>query len=171
MNMAESIETKQYLTFKLDEEMFALDVFQVREVLDLSTITKVPQAPDFMLGVINIRGSVVPVVDLKLKFNLPKTEKTINTRIVVMEIVIDGETMTIGTLADSVHEVIDLDSSQIEPAPTIGSKWRTEFIKGIGRRDEVFIIILDINQVFSADELTKVSERDALTSAPEEAGK
>lgn len=149
-------ETTQHLTFRLDDEVFALDVAQVREVLDLSPITKVPRAPEFMRGVINVRGSVVPVVDLRLKFGLPKTENSKDTRIVVMELSLDGETVVLGTLADSVHEVINIEPEQIEEPPKIGTRWRTEFIKGIGKRDEQFIIILDVDLVFSTDELALV---------------
>lgn len=156
MSKTSITETTQHLTFRLDDEVFALDVAQVREVLDLSPITKVPRAPEFMRGVINVRGSVVPVVDLRLKFGLPKTENSKDTRIVVMELSLDGETAILGTLADSVHEVIDLEPEQIEEPPRIGTRWRTEFIKGIGKRDEQFIIILDVDRVFSSDELALV---------------
>jgi purine-binding chemotaxis protein CheW len=147
-------EENQYLTFRLGDEMFALDVSQVREVLDISTITKMPRAPDFMRGVINVRGSVVPVIDLRRKFGLSKTEKTVDTRIVVMELDMDGEQTVFGAMADSVHEVMELEEGQIEEPPRIGSRWRTEFIKGIGKRNDEFIIILDIDRVFSSDELT-----------------
>jgi purine-binding chemotaxis protein CheW len=153
MNTSGKMETGQYLTFKLGDEVFALNVAQVREVLDLTAITKVPGTPDFMRGVINVRGSVVPVMDLRLKFGLSRTENTLDTRIIVMELTLGGEVVVLGTLADSVNEVIDLESAQIEPPPKIGMRWRTEFIKGIGKRDELFIIILDIDRVFSTDEL------------------
>jgi len=146
-------EAGQYLTFKLGEEIFALNVGQVREVLDLTAITKVPGTPDFMRGVINVRGSVVPVMDLRLKFGLSRTENTLDTRIIVMELSLEGEVVVLGTLADSVNEVIDLEPNQIEPPPKIGMRWRTEFIKGIGKRNDLFIIILDIDRVFSTDEL------------------
>ncbi len=148
--------TSQYLTFKLESEVFALDVTQVREVLDLTPITKVPRSPDFMRGVINVRGSVVPVVDLRLKFGLSQVEKTLDTRIVVMEISLDGEITVLGAIADSVHEVIELEPGQIEKPPKIGSRWRTDFIKGIGKRDDQFIIILEIDRIFSTDELALV---------------
>src|SRR5512137_2521407 len=93
-------ETTQYLTFKLDEEVFALDVAKVREILDFTTVTRVPQTPDFMRGVINLRGSVVPVMDLRLKFGMSATEKTVNTCVIVVEMVMEGETMVLGVLAD-----------------------------------------------------------------------
>ena len=161
MNESDVIDTGQYLTFILGDEVFALDVAQVREVLDLTTITKVPRSPEFMRGVINVRGSVVPVVDLRLKFGLPQAENTMNTRIIVMEIALDGETTVLGAIADSVQEVIELDPGLIEQPPRIGSRWRTEFIKGIGKRDGGFIIILDIDRIFSTDELALVDEADA----------
>lgn len=156
MNETGITETSRYLTFKLEDEVFALDVGQVREVLDLSPITKVPKSPDFLSGVINVRGSVVPVVNLRLKFGMPKIETTLDTRIVVMELDLEGETVIVGAIADSVHEVMELEPGQIEPPPKIGSRWRTEFIKGIGKRDEQFIIILDIDRIFSSDELALV---------------
>ncbi|MBT8339025.1 MAG: chemotaxis protein CheW [Desulfatitalea sp.] len=149
----------QYLTFKLGEEMFALDVAQVREILDVTTITKVPRSPDFMRGVINVRGSIVPVVDLRLKFGLPVVERTVDTRIVVMEIHMDGDMNIVGALADAVHDVLDMDTTDIEAAPKLGAKWNTEFIKGIGKLDERFIIILDVDRVFSSGELALVSEK------------
>jgi purine-binding chemotaxis protein CheW len=151
-------ETTQYLTFKLGDEIFALDVAKVREILDFTTVTKVPQTPDFMRGVINLRGSVVPVVDMRLKFGMSGTEKTVNTCIVVVEVSLDGENIILGALADSVQEVIDLEPDQIEPAPRIGTGLRTEFIRGMGKSDSRFIMILDIDRVFSAGELSTVQE-------------
>ena len=154
MSESSHMELNQFLTFKLDEEVFALDIGKVREVLDFTTVTKVPQTPDFMRGVINLRGNVVPVVDLRLKFALPKTEKTINTCIIITEVEVEGETLVLGAMVDSVQEVLDLEPEQIEPAPRIGTKLNTDFIRGMGKRDGEFIIILDIDFVFSADELT-----------------
>ncbi len=152
---------QQYLTFRLGEEMFALDVAQVREILDVTTITRVPRAPAFMRGVLNVRGSVVPVVDLRLKFEMSAAERTVHTRIVVMEIDLAGESTVIGALADSVHNVMEIDADRIEAAPRIGAKWNSEFIKGIGKHNEQFIIILDVNRIFSADELALVSQSEA----------
>jgi purine-binding chemotaxis protein CheW len=143
-------ETAQYITFKLGDEVFAINVAQVREVLELPQITKVPTAPDYMRGVVNVRGKAVPVVDLRLKFGLPATCDTINSRIVVLELELDGETTVIGGIADSVHEVIELEAGQINPPPRIAMRWRTELIQGMGRRGDEFIIILDINRVFAS---------------------
>ncbi|MBN2654059.1 MAG: chemotaxis protein CheW [Nitrospirae bacterium] len=149
-------ETTQYLTFKLDEEIFSVDISKVREVLDFTTVTKVPQTPDFMRGVINLRGSVVPVVDLRLKFGMSRTEKTVNTCVIIVEINIEGEVTVLGALADSVQEVIDLEPDQIEPAPKIGTRLRTDFITGMGKRDNQFIMILDIDKIFSSEEIAVV---------------
>ena len=161
MSIAEMTETTQYLTYKLGAEVFALDISKVREVLDFTTVTKVPRTPDFMRGVINLRGSVVPVVDLRLKFGMSATEKTVNTCVIIVEVAVDGETTVLGALADSVQEVIDLAQGQIEPAPKIGTKLNTDFIKGMGKQDERFIIILDIDKVFSVDELSVVQNIQA----------
>ncbi len=143
----------QFLTFSLDDEIFALDIGKVREVLDFTTVTKVPKTPDFMRGVINLRGSVVPVVDMRLKFGLTATEKCVNTCIVITEIEMNGDTTVVGALADSVQEVLDLEPEQIEPPPKIGTRLDTEFIRGMGKRDEQFVIILEIDRVFSSEEL------------------
>lgn len=161
MSVDNMTETTQYLTFKLDDEVFALDISQVREVLDFTAITKVPRTPDFMRGVINLRGSVVPVVDMRLKFDMSKTEQTVNTCIIIVEINIENERIVLGALADSVQEVIELGPGQIEPAPRIGTRLHTEFIKGMGKRDESFIIILDIDRIFSIDELATVGVAEA----------
>jgi len=156
MAVATITETTQFLTFKLADEVFALDISKVREVLDFTTVTKVPRTPEFMRGVINLRGSVVPVVDLRLKFGMTRTENSVNTCIIITEVTVDGDTAVLGALADSVQEVLDLDAEHIAPPPKIGTKLRTEFIEGMGKRDDQFIIILDIDKVFSADELAMV---------------
>lgn len=153
MSETEIIESNQYLTFKLDQEIFSLAISQVREVLDFTEVTKVPRMPEFMRGVINLRGGVVPVVDLRLKFGLTSTDRTVDTCIIIMEIDIEGETTLIGALADSVQEVMTLEPENIEPPPRIGTRLNTEFIKGMGKKNDNFIIILDIDNVFSSDEL------------------
>jgi purine-binding chemotaxis protein CheW len=150
--------TSQYLTFTLADEQYAVQVYDVKEVLEYTTVTRVPRTQEFMRGVINLRGSVVPVIDLRLKFGMGETEKTIDTSIIVMEVEINGDKVTVGTLADSVQEVINLDEDQIEPSPQIGTRINTDFIKGIGKQDERFIIILDIDRVFSEEELSMVVE-------------
>lgn len=168
MSTAGTMETTQYLTFELDNEVFALDIGQVREVLDFTTLTRVPRTPEFMRGVINLRGSVVPVVDLRLKFGMSRTEKTVNTCVIIVEVTLDGETTILGALADSVQEVLDLGPDHIEPAPKIGTRLNTEFIKGMGKRDNKFIIILDIDKVFSISEIAMVQATQIDTRAGSE---
>lgn len=158
MSVAGITETTQYLTFKLEDEIFALDVAKVREILDFTTVTKVPQTPDFMRGVINLRGSVVPVMDMRLKFGMTETDKTVNTCIIVVEIMAEDEIIVLGALADSVQEVVDLEPEQIEPAPRIGTKFNTDFILGMGKHNGRFIMILDIGRIFSSSDLMAVSE-------------
>ncbi|MBW4056585.1 MAG: purine-binding chemotaxis protein CheW [Proteobacteria bacterium] len=158
MSVAGITETVQYLTFKLADEVFALDVAKVREILEITTITKVPQTPDFMRGVINLRGSVVPVIDMRLKFGMSATEQTVNTCIIVVEITMDGDTTVLGALADSVQEVVEMEPESIEPAPHIGTKLNTDYIKGMGKVDSRFVMILDIDKVFSSDELTDLGQ-------------
>lgn len=153
MGIDESVTATQYLTFTLGSEEFALDISEVREVLDYTTITKVPRMPDFLRGVINLRGNVVPVVDLRMKLGMPPTERTVNTCIVITEIDMDGKTMHIGALTDSVQEVLDLDESQIQPPPRFGSRVDIDFIRGMGKRDDRFLIILDIDKVLAGDGL------------------
>lgn len=164
MSNEDKNEAKQYLTFKLADEIFAINVAQVREVLDVTSITQIPRAPEFMRGVINVRGSVVPVVDLRVKFDIARTEITADSRIVVIEILLDGDLTVLGAMADSVHDVIVLETENIEAPPKVDSKWRTEFIKGIGKNNDEFIIILDIDRVFSTNELAAIHE----TGSPQE---
>ena len=154
----------QYLTFMLAGENYAVEVDKVKEVLEFTKITHVPKMPPFMLGVINLRGSVVPVIDLRLKFGMEKTEKTVNTGIIVMEITFEGETVILGGLADSVQQVIDLDTANIEPAPRIGTRVDTQFIQGMGKYEDNFLIILDSDKVFSSTELFQVSEKAGVSA-------
>jgi purine-binding chemotaxis protein CheW len=153
-------ESIQYLTFKLSDEVFALDVAKVREILEITNITKVPQTPDFMRGVINLRGSVVPVIDMRLKFGMSSTDQTVNTCIIVVEVQMDDEVIILGALADSVQEVVEMEPEQIEAAPHIGTRLNTDFIKGMGKHDGRFIIILDIDKVFSGVEMQQVLGKD-----------
>ncbi|MBE7504133.1 MAG: chemotaxis protein CheW [Verrucomicrobiales bacterium] len=156
----------QYITFRLGDELFAINVAQVREVLELPPVTKVPTAPDYMRGVVNVRGKAIPVVDLRRKFGLPPTPDTVHSRIVVMELDLDGEPTVIGGIADSVHEVIELEPGQINPPPRIALRWRTDLIQGMGRRGDDFIIILDLARVFSAEDAALVKEPSALATVP-----
>jgi len=158
MAVEEAVEINQYLTFNLSDEVFALDITKVREVLEYTNVTKVPRTPEFMRGVINLRGSVVPVVDLRRKFGMNAAEKTVNTCIIIVEVSYDGESTILGAIADAVKEVFEIDASQIEPAPKIGTRLNNDFIKGMGRHNDEFIIILDIDRIFSVEELSMASE-------------
>lgn len=150
--------TNQYLDFHLGEEVFAVDVGKVREVLDLTRITRVPRMPESMRGVINLRGSVVSVIDMRAKFGMPATEATVDTVIIVVEVNIEGETTVLGALVDAVREVFELDTSQIEPAPRIGTAIKADFIAGMGKKDDSFVILLDVDKVFSAEDMVAAEE-------------
>lgn len=143
-------ETSQYITFKLGDELFAIDVAHVREVLEVTQITKMPTAPGYLRGVVNVRGKAIPVIDLRMKFGLPSADDTVHTRIVVMEVDVDGTLTEVGGIADSVHEVIEFEPGHIHPPPRIAVQWRSDLIRGMGRRGEDFIIILDTVAVFAS---------------------
>ena len=160
MSVTTIVEVKPYLTFTLDDELFSVEVSKVREVLDYTNITKIPRTPEYMRGVINLRGSVVPVIDLRLKFGMSRTENKRNTCIIVMEIKSEDETIILGALADSVQEVYELEPDQIEPAPKFGTKFKAEFLRGMGKRDEKFLMILDIDKVFTNEELAIVQDNE-----------
>lgn len=145
---SDSQQTTQYLSFTLDEEIFAVDVARVREILEFRGTTRIPQVPDYLRGVINLRGSVVPVVDLRLLFGLSATQSTINTCVIVLEINVENDTVIAGALADSVREVLELEPAEIEAAPRLGTRLNTDFIKGMGKRNDQFLMLLDIDRVF-----------------------
>ena len=155
----------EILTLALAGEAFALEAGLVREILDVVTITDVPNAPDHVWGLINVRGKVVPLVDLRVRFGMPRAERTIDTRIVVIEIDLDGEPTIIGLLADKVYEVTKITPDSIETTPRVGMKWRAEFIRGIGRRGGDFLIVLDINRVFASDQQAYLGD-NTVTAIP-----
>lgn len=158
MSVAEITQTHQYLTFTLVEEVFAIEVGKVREILEFSRITRVPQVPDFMCGVINLRGGVVPVVDLRLKLGMAPSEQTVSTCIIVVEVELDGDMVIIGALADSVQEVVDMEPEQIEPPPHIGTSLNPAFIKGMGKFDGAFVMILNVDKVFTEHVVNQIHE-------------
>lgn len=149
-------EIHQYLTFNLGDEDFALEIGKVREVLDYISITKIPRMPDFIRGVINLRGNVVPVIDLKQKLGLGTVGQSVDTCIVIVEVLIDEEIIQMGALADSVKEVTEIDPENISPPPRLGIRIKNDFIKGMGKQDEKFLIILDIDKVLTDEELNLV---------------
>lgn len=153
MDLLKALERRTYLTFRLGDETFAVDVQQVHEVLDFRGVTRIPCAPDFMRGIINLRGRVVPVVDMRLKFGMTETEERLSTCVIVMDVGRGENRTVIGALADAVKEVFEFEAGQIEPPPRFGAQGKMESIQAIGKRDDRFIIILNFNKAFSTDEV------------------
>jgi len=147
-----------YLSFKLGEEVFAINVSKVLNILEMKPITRVPKSPDYLIGVINLRGNVLPVVDLRIKFGLPEISITVDTNIIVLSIEKDGETIMLGILIDAVREVLEFKNDEISPSPAIGTKYSSAFIKGMWRVNENFIMILDIDKVFSFEDVIDFKE-------------
>ena len=158
MDQANTANSDQYLTFTLGDELFAAEISKIREVLDYPTITKVPRMPSYLLGVTNLRDNVVPVIDMRQKFGLSSAERTIDTCVVIVETELEGEQITIGCLADSVKEVLDLPRDQIEPPPRMGLDLNTDFLKGMGKQGDKFLLILNMDKVLSSKELRLVKE-------------
>ncbi|MFP3861248.1 MAG: chemotaxis protein CheW [Bacteroidales bacterium] len=156
MDKEELGQINSYLTFKLGEEEFAANVSKVLSIMEMTKITKVPKSPEYMQGVINLRGQVLPVVDTRIKFGMSPTEFTQNTCIIVMEVDVENEQVLVGALVDSVQEVLELNDEDIQPPPSIGTNYKSEFISGMAKVDEKFIMILDMDKVFSAKELEDV---------------
>lgn len=140
---------REVLTLEMQGEIFAIDANCVREILDMVPVTEVPQSQPFVNGLINVRGKVVPLADLRLKFGMRQTPPTLDTRIVVIDADVQGETTAVGILADRVYEVTEIASAVIEETPRIGLRWRPEFISGIGKRGGDFIIVLNMEQVLA----------------------
>lgn len=163
----------RYLTLTLGSESFAINIDVVREILDYTSITRIPQAPAFMLGVVNVRGTAVPVVDLAQRLGLGDVQRTINTRIVIIEVTHGGATTIMGALADSVREVLELDDSSIAPPPQMGTTGGIECLRGVGSHEGRFILILNINKVFGTDDIydmaSLLESATAEAAAPAEA--
>jgi len=151
-------ESNSYLTFKVGEEEFGAHVSQILNILEMTKITDVPKTPDYMKGVINLRGTVLPIIDTRIKFGLPETEYTNNTCIVVMDLDLDGDTVHIGAIVDEVLSVIEIEKDQIEPPPSIGNKYKSEFIFGMAKVQEEFIMLLDMQKVLDSDEMAEITQ-------------
>ncbi|HEY4788438.1 MAG TPA: chemotaxis protein CheW [Bacteroidales bacterium] len=162
MENNQNVRTNSYLTFKIEEEIYAANVSKVLSILELSKITKIPRTPDYIRGVINLRGIVLPIVDLRIKFGLTPTEFTTNTCILVLEITIENTSVKIGALVDSVQEVLEIEDNDILPPPNIGSKFRSDFIEGMFKTENSFIMILNMDMVFTHDELTVMNYSEAI---------
>ncbi|MFO8002508.1 MAG: chemotaxis protein CheW [Marinilabilia sp.] len=156
MEQKDKKKINSYLSFRLGEEVFALHVSKVLKILEMTEITEVPRSPDYMRGVINLRGNVLPVIDLRVKFGMPQAEWTKTTCILVVESEIKGEAVRVGLLVDAVKAVQKINDEDILPPPTIGSKFRSEFISGMTRLDEKFFMILNIDLVLSTDDLVNI---------------
>lgn len=154
----------QLLSFVLDDEVFAVNVTHVREILDRTDTTRIPRMPAFMRGALNVRGAVVPVVDLRVKFGLPAVEPTIDTCVVIAEVVVDNETTVLGALVDSVCDVFEVRAEDLSAPPRMGTKLDTQYIEAMARYEDEFIIVLDIDKVLSADEIIAI--RESVTEEP-----
>ena len=150
--------THSYLSFKLDNELFAVDVIKVIEILEVPSITKIPLAPKYLAGIINLRGKVLPLVDTKVKFGLEPVQFTVDTCVVVIEIKVEDEVVQIGTLVDAVLEVMEIPDGEIQPSPSVDAKYKLEFIRGMYKKEEEFILLLNLDEVFSIEEMTLLQE-------------
>ena len=155
----EIISMNSYLSFKLGDEFFAVHVSKVLNILEMLPITRVPKSHESIVGVINLRGSVLAVVDIRLKFNLAHAEFTKDTCILVLQVVVNDEQIEAGAIVDSVHAVLEIDETQILPPPSVGVKFKSEFVTGVIKQDEKFIMVLDIDKLFALENFeTKVTE-------------
>ena len=148
---------QQYLTFFLDRESYAIDIMVIKEIIEFGQLTEVPRMPGFVRGVINLRGAVVPVIDLCARFGNRAATVSRRTCVVIIEAVNDGEQQVIGVMVDAVSAVLDIPREQIEPAPTFGAHIRADFIAGMGKVDGRFVIILDVDHVLSMDEMASLA--------------
>ncbi|MFG0807211.1 chemotaxis protein CheW [Pseudomonas fluvialis] len=157
-DLRQSQEEAQYLTFMLGGEMFAIGILGIKEILEYGQLTSVPMMPAFVRGVINLRGAVVPVIDLSARFGRHNAEVTRRSCIVIIEAESDGNTQDIGLMVDSVSAVLEIARSEIEPPPAFGAKIRADFISGMAKVNGAFVIVLNVDQVLSVDEMTLLSE-------------
>jgi purine-binding chemotaxis protein CheW len=169
---AEKAATAQYLAFFLAGDECAIGILRVKEIIEFESVTRVPATPPWVRGVMNLRGSVVPVIDLAVKFGLPPSTVTRRTCIVVVETDLEGERVVMGVMADSVSQVLDVAPEDIEPPPAFGTSVRVDYLLGLGRLQDRFVLLLDIDRVLSAAELLKVAsvESAAADATPAAAG-
>jgi len=152
----------QYLTFLISEEEFGLGILHIKEIIEFDSVTHVPMMPEYIPGVINLRGNVVPVIDLNHRFYKRKTEIGRKTCIIITEVAMEKESIDVGLLVDAVNEVVDIPPNLIENAPSFGAKIRLNFIHGLGKVDEKFIILLNIEQILNLDELAVLQDKSVL---------
>jgi purine-binding chemotaxis protein CheW len=158
-------DSEQYVTLGLDREIFAIPVGKVREILEMRSISRLPHAPDYLLGIIDVRGCSVPVIDLRLKLGLPPVEATVATRILVLEVTVGDRGLVLGLMVDKVFEVTALDGDTMDPPPDIGTRWRSDYITAVGRRGEAFVVVFDLSKLFTATELPLLAGADAGVAA------
>ncbi|TCO06824.1 chemotaxis protein CheW [Natronoflexus pectinivorans] len=158
MSNNDANKNNSYLSFRLGEEIFALHVSKVHKILEVTNITEVPRSPDYMKGVINLRGNVLPVVDARVKFGMSPIEKTKSTSILVTEINVGGEDVMVGLMVDGVHSVLKLESEDLLPPPNIGNRYRSEFISNMARVKDKFFIVLNMDAVFSSEDQVSIKE-------------
>ncbi|MEH2511191.1 purine-binding chemotaxis protein CheW [Nitrobacteraceae bacterium AZCC 1564] len=142
-------ETAQYLTLGLAGETFGIPIRNVREILDMRPISKLPHAPEFLLGMIDVRGSGYPIVDLRTKLDLPAVPATEATRIIILDVPLEDRLVGVGFVADCVFEVTDIDESRIEPPPSVGGRWKSDYLAGIGRKGDKFVMIFDLARLMA----------------------
>ena len=147
-------ENHQYLTFKIDNELFGLNIIYLKEILYLKNMTSIPNTPPFLLGVINLRGHVVSIIDLRIKFGFATTEHTVDTTIIILEVNLNGKIELIGALVDSVEEVLQFEENQLNSPPNMGTRLKAEFIKSIAHFENEWVILLNLEIVFSLKELS-----------------
>jgi purine-binding chemotaxis protein CheW len=151
----------QFLTFELNKEVYGINILNIKEIIDRGDIARVPMMPRFIAGVINLRGSVVPVVDLALRFNQSPSKLTKRSSIVLLDIEYEDQTLEVGITVDVVNEVLDIGAGEIELAPSFGTKIRTDFILGMGKVDDNLLVLLDIRTILSVDELSNIEKFNA----------
>lgn len=160
--MASSLSDEaQFVTFALGKEVFAVPVGVVREILDYEEVFRIPNGPDYLLGLRDVRGQGVPTIDLRLKLGLSRTEPTPSTRVLVLDVPLESRVLSLGMVADKVFEVIPFRRSQIEAAPEIGVRWGSDYIAGVVRRDEGFVVIVDLARLLSSSDTALLSARNA----------
>jgi purine-binding chemotaxis protein CheW len=166
MDINSDIKTDaQFVTLGIEREVFAVPVEAVVEILDMRPMFRLPEAPAYLAGLIDVRGRSVPVIDLRVKLGLPATATTESTRVLVLEIAVSGRPLALGLIADRVFEVMALDLSQVEAPPDIGVRWRSEYISGVGRRGGGFVIIFDLPQLFSTTDTMLIASTNSLEAA------
>lgn len=156
----------QFVTLGIDKEVFAVPVDVVREILDMQPMFRIPEAPVHVAGLIDVRGRAVPVIDLRRKIGLPAMPPTDMTRILVLEVVVQGRTLALGLIADRVFEVIALDAGSIAPPPDIGTGWHCDYIRGVGRRGDDFVVIFDLSSLLASDDVGLLTTAATPESAP-----